>query len=183
MSADDAASKVAAPVFIGALRPEFELKPARASAGQPRLEALRGAVSRRLPGSQCWQGPSRRAQRHPLAKVPAVTVAVHHASRERDAEPPPAATKAGHWHGETAWALLRERCWNPLLQVSMCRPHIWGTGRPAQRPPPGLADDRSTAPAQPLSAWASISTTSSSSTTRALRQRLRTSRQPQRPRI
>jgi hypothetical protein len=28
MSADDAVSKVAAPVVIGALRPEFELKPA-----------------------------------------------------------------------------------------------------------------------------------------------------------
>ena len=46
-----------------------------------------------------------------VATVPAVTVAAHHASPERDAEPPPpAAAEAGRWPGQAARALLRERC-------------------------------------------------------------------------
>jgi hypothetical protein len=47
------------------------------------------------------------------ATVPAVTVAVHHASRERDPEPPPTAAKAGRWPGGSGPGTVKGAVLNP----------------------------------------------------------------------
>ena len=51
-------------------------------------------MPRRLPGAGAYRVQADEHDTGSLATVPAVTVAVHHSSRERDPEPPPAAAKA-----------------------------------------------------------------------------------------
>ena len=91
-------------------RPRAAMKASRCFSGGPDGKHCEGRVSRRLPGAGAYRVQAGEHDTGSLATVPAVTVAVHHASRERDAEPPPAAAKAGRWPGEAARALLRERC-------------------------------------------------------------------------
>lgn len=73
-----------------------------------------GGVSRRLAGSGADWVQTGGYDAGPLATIPAATVAVHHASRERDAEPP-AAMKSGRWPRRYRPGTLEGAVLNPLL--------------------------------------------------------------------
>jgi hypothetical protein len=75
------------------------MKASRCFFGGPDWKPREGRISRRLPGAGAYRVQADEHDTGSLATVPAVTVAVHHASRKRDPEPPPAAAKAGRWPG------------------------------------------------------------------------------------
>jgi hypothetical protein len=68
--------------------------------GGPNWKPCEGRVSCRLPGAGAYRVQAGEHDTGSLATVPAVTVAAHHASRERD--PESAAAEAGRWPGEAA---------------------------------------------------------------------------------
>jgi hypothetical protein len=68
--------------------------------GDPDWKPCEGRVSCRLPGVGAYRVQAGEHDTGSLATVPAVTVAAHHASRERD--PESAAAEAGRWPGEAA---------------------------------------------------------------------------------
>jgi len=73
------------------------MKASRCFSGGPDWKPCEGRISRRLPGAGAYRVQADEHDTGSLATVPAVTVAVHHASWERD--PESTAAKAGRWPG------------------------------------------------------------------------------------